>query len=119
MAIAFLSNWPRRIVAAGLLSVGACALAQTAAPKLPDAAATDPVAMGWMVGFPPPADRVIRFADGSSYRFPQLRWSFSNYAPWCPPAMSRAGSTPRCRCRAPSATTSTASASARWATTSP
>ena len=78
MRIAPFPRWPRRI-APVLLCLGACAMAQTAAPKLPDAAATDPVTLGWMMGFPPPADRVIRFADGSSYRFPQLRWSFSNY----------------------------------------
>jgi CubicO group peptidase (beta-lactamase class C family) len=35
--------------------------------------------MGWMVGSPPPADKVIRFADGSGYKFPQTRWSFSNF----------------------------------------
>ena len=55
------------------------ALAQTAPPKLPDAQASDPVTMGWMVGSPPPADKVVRFADGSAYRFPQTRWSFSNF----------------------------------------
>lgn len=52
-------------------------LAQT--PNLPSAAQTDPVALGWMVGSPPPADKVIRFADGSGYKFPQTRWSFSNF----------------------------------------
>ena len=52
-------------------------LAQT--PTLPGAAQTDPVALGWMVGSPPPADKVIRFADGSGYKFPQTRWSFSNF----------------------------------------
>jgi CubicO group peptidase (beta-lactamase class C family) len=31
------------------------------------------------VGSPPPADKVIRFADGSGYKFPQTRWSFSNF----------------------------------------
>lgn len=55
------------------------ALAQTAPPRLPDAQASDPVTMGWMVGSPPPADKVVRFADGSAYRFPQTRWSFSNF----------------------------------------
>lgn len=45
-------------------------------PNLPTAAQTDPVALGWMVGSPPPADKVIRFADGSGYKFPQTRWSF-------------------------------------------
>jgi hypothetical protein len=66
------------LAAAALLALGLCAAAQTP-PKFPDAIASDPVAMGWMMGFPPPPDRVIRFADGSHYAFPQLRWSFSNY----------------------------------------
>ena len=45
---------------------------------IPDAHASDPARLGWMAGSPPPADRVIRFADGSAYEFPQIRWSFSN-----------------------------------------
>ena len=69
----------RCLLPLGLLPLCAGVLAQTAAPKFPDAQASDPVTMGWMAGFPPPPDRLIRFADGSSYRFPQLRWSFSNY----------------------------------------
>ena len=32
----------------------------------------------WMSGFPPEKQRVVRFADGSYYAWPQLRWSFSN-----------------------------------------
>jgi len=70
---------PLRNTAIGLsLSVAATGLwAQT--PNLPTAAQTDPVAMGWMVGSPPPVDKVIRFADGSGYKFPQTRWSFSNF----------------------------------------
>jgi len=43
-----------------------------------DATASDPVTMGWMIGAPPPPDKLIRFADGSWFRFPQTRWSFSN-----------------------------------------
>jgi CubicO group peptidase (beta-lactamase class C family)/catechol 2,3-dioxygenase-like lactoylglutathione lyase family enzyme len=50
-----------------------------AAPAFPDARASDPVTLGWMVGSPPPADRTIAFDDGSYYRFPQLRWSFSHW----------------------------------------
>ncbi len=46
---------------------------------IPDAHASDPARLGWMQGSPPPADRVIRFADGSAYQFPQMRWSFSNF----------------------------------------
>jgi CubicO group peptidase (beta-lactamase class C family) len=70
---------PRKLLPLALLALSACALAQTPAPKFPDAQASDPVTMGWMVGSPPPPDRVIRFANGSFYSFPQLRWSFSNY----------------------------------------
>ncbi|CAN5909477.1 serine hydrolase [soil metagenome] len=56
------------------------ALSQSAAPPVfPDAQASDPITMGWMKGSPPPADKLIRFADGSSLRFPQTRWSFSNF----------------------------------------
>jgi CubicO group peptidase (beta-lactamase class C family) len=59
------------------VTAGAAA-AQTLAP-FPDAAATDPLAMGWMVGSPPPPERQIRFSDGSFMRFPQTRWSFSHW----------------------------------------
>jgi CubicO group peptidase (beta-lactamase class C family) len=46
--------------------------------NFPNAQATDPVALGWMRGAPPPADKLIAYADSSFYKFPQLRWSFSN-----------------------------------------
>jgi hypothetical protein len=39
---------------------------------------SDPAKLGWMVGSPPPKDKLILKDDGSSYRFPQLRWTFSN-----------------------------------------
>jgi CubicO group peptidase (beta-lactamase class C family) len=42
------------------------------------AAASDPAALQWMVGAPPPRDRLIRFADSSFTRFPQTRWAFSH-----------------------------------------
>lgn len=35
--------------------------------------------MGWMVGAPPPPDRIVRFADGSYFQFPAMRWSVSNF----------------------------------------
>ncbi len=43
-----------------------------------DAAASDPVALQWMVGSPPPADKLIQFADGSAFKFPRTRWTYSN-----------------------------------------
>lgn len=37
--------------------------------------ASDPVAMGWMQGSPPPNDKLLTFADGSFFTFPAMRWS--------------------------------------------
>jgi CubicO group peptidase (beta-lactamase class C family) len=54
-------------------------LAAAIAADVPDAAQSDPVALGWMVGSPPPPDKTIRVADGSFYKFPQLRWSFGHW----------------------------------------
>jgi len=76
------------------MALATAAAAQTAAPKLPDAQASDPAALGWMVGSPPPPDKVIRFADGSGYRFPQLRWSFSNYRQLVPTSVVPRGAGP-------------------------
>jgi CubicO group peptidase (beta-lactamase class C family) len=51
----------------------------TAASQTPQTAAeTDPQALGWMQGFPPPQDKTIAFANGSFRSFPQLRWAWSN-----------------------------------------
>jgi CubicO group peptidase (beta-lactamase class C family) len=35
-------------------------------------------AADWMAGFPPPADKILRFADGSFYEWPKFRWSFNH-----------------------------------------
>ena len=48
-------------------------------PSLPDAAASDPARLGWMVGAPPPPDKLLRFEDGSYFRFPAMRWSVSHF----------------------------------------
>jgi hypothetical protein len=41
-------------------------------------AVDDPLELGWMAGSPPPHDKQIRFADGSYYAWPQMRWSFNH-----------------------------------------
>jgi len=86
-------SW-RHFLSAAMAAVTTAAVAQTAPPKLPDAQASDPAALGWMVGSPPSADKVIRFADGSGYRFPQLRWSFSNYRQLVPTSVVPRGAGP-------------------------
>ncbi|MFJ2362423.1 serine hydrolase domain-containing protein [Pseudomonas sp. NPDC087697] len=55
------------------------AASTTCAAEIPDATASDPAKLGWMVGSPPPANRIIRFEDGSYFKFPALRWSVSNF----------------------------------------
>ncbi|OOV91514.1 6-aminohexanoate hydrolase [Pseudomonas sp. MF4836] len=69
---------PRRTPA---LLLGLCASIAGAAdqPVFPDAAASDPAKLGWMVGSPPPAERTVRFEDGSYFQFPAMRWSVSNF----------------------------------------
>ena len=61
---------------------------------IPDAHASDPARLGWMAGSPPPADRVIRFADDSAYAFPQMRWSFSNFRQLVPTRVVSRGTGP-------------------------
>ena len=63
-------------------------------PHALDAHASDPVTMGWMVGAPPPPDKLIRFSDGSWLRFPQTRWSFSNIRQLIPTKMVARGDGP-------------------------
>ncbi|CEJ10490.1 6-aminohexanoate-dimer hydrolase [bacterium YEK0313] len=73
-------------LAAGLIACGlAPAFAQTA-PTFPSAADSDPNRLGIMRGFPPPADRTVRFGDGSGYRFPATRWAFSHMRELVPTA---------------------------------
>jgi CubicO group peptidase (beta-lactamase class C family) len=77
-------------IALSLFLIAASASAQ---PPL-DARSSDPVAMGWMTGTPPPADKTIRFADGSSARFPQTRWAFSNIRQLVPTRVVARGNQP-------------------------
>lgn len=59
-----------------------------------DAAATDPRALGTMQGFPPDAEKTIRFSDGSGWRFPNTRWSFSHQRELVPTVNVWRGGTP-------------------------
>jgi len=52
--------------------------------KYPDAVQSDPVKIGWMIGSPPPTDRIPRFDDGSFFQFPALRWSVAHMRQFMP-----------------------------------
>ncbi len=43
-----------------------------------DGVTSDPVAMGWMVGAPPPPEKRILAGRADHMRFPMIRWSYSN-----------------------------------------
>jgi CubicO group peptidase (beta-lactamase class C family) len=43
-----------------------------------DGVASDPIALGWMQGSPPPDDKLIRFEDDDTLSFPKIRWSLSH-----------------------------------------
>jgi CubicO group peptidase (beta-lactamase class C family) len=64
-------------------------------PKL-DAISSDPATMQWMVGSPPPPDRLIRFADSSFTRFPRTRWSFTHMRQLIPTSVVAREDAPVC-----------------------
>ncbi len=68
-----------RLVILALAGMAAQVTWAQAPAKLPDATASDPVALGWMQGFPPLPDKTVRIADGSNWKFPQIRWAFSHF----------------------------------------
>ena len=62
--------------------------------KLLDAVTSDPATMGWMRGFPPPADKLIDPKLGNHMRFPMTRWSFSHMREFVPTARVSRGQGP-------------------------
>jgi hypothetical protein len=45
---------------------------------------SDPKAMGWMQGFPPPPDKLITQPDSNYFSFPKLRWSVCHLREFLP-----------------------------------
>ena len=66
------------------LTLAGTAVAQTK-PAL-SAAASDPKVMGWMQGFPPPAEKAVRFTDSDYFAFPKLRWTVCHFRELMPTA---------------------------------
>jgi len=74
----------RGVATSALLGLGALAampnLALAQEPTTMTAAQSDPVTLGWMVGAPPPPDKIIRFSeDGAYFSFPKLRWTVCHF----------------------------------------
>ena len=68
-----------------LAGVLALVLGTSAAAQTPlTAAQSDPRALGWMQGFPPPADKIITQPDSVYFSFPKLRWSVCHLREFLP-----------------------------------
>lgn len=61
------------------------------------AQASNPKTMGWMQGFPPPPDKIIRYtADNTFFTFPKLRWTVCHFRQLMPTvAVARGSATMR------------------------
>jgi CubicO group peptidase (beta-lactamase class C family) len=62
--------------------------------EYPDAGASDPDALGWMQGSPPPQAKLIRFQDDRFLEFPQIRWTLSHMRELAPTAAVWRGNAP-------------------------
>lgn len=79
-----ISEGLRRLMAGAILATAVSAammpsLSQAQEDKSMSAEASDPAKLGWMVGSPPPADKIIRFSDPDYFSFPKLRWTVCNF----------------------------------------
>ena len=79
---------------AAFVATGASAQIQQLPPVVLSPAETDPIAMGWVQGSPPPPEKVIQFEDGSFGRFLQTRWAFAHYRELFPTARVTRGTGP-------------------------
>ena len=77
------------VMAAALL-LGGSAMAQQPSQPL-DARASNPKALGWMQGSPPPAGKTIRFTDPDYFTFPKLRWTVCHFRELMPSTSVNSG----------------------------
>jgi CubicO group peptidase (beta-lactamase class C family) len=81
-----MSPSPTNLIAAAAcvamaLSISPDAKAQSAPLSAQE---SDPNVMGWMQGFPPPADKMITQPDSVYFSFPKLRWSVCHLREFLP-----------------------------------
>ena len=71
------------------LTAGGAAMAQDKTPL--SAKASTPDTLGWMQGFPPAADKMIRFTDPDYFAFPKLRWTVCHFRELMPTVVVQRG----------------------------
>jgi len=77
------SSRPGRLVASFFLALAGTCSAAAETPPL-TAAQSDPRAIGWMEGFPPPPDKLITQPDSNYFSFPKLRWTVCHLREFLP-----------------------------------
>lgn len=70
-----------KVVHAGLMAL---LLTNPVAAETLSAEDSDPRRLGWMVGFPPPPDKLISQPDSDYFSFPKLRWSVCHLREFLP-----------------------------------
>lgn len=69
-----------RLVAATAIILATLPLPATSmAQQAMTAEDSDPARLGWMLGSPPPADKIIRFSDPDYFTFPKMRWTVCHF----------------------------------------
>ncbi len=71
-------------LAIGIAMMLGSATGASAPPATLSAKESDPRAMGWMEGFPPPEDKIITQPDSVYFSFPKLRWSVCHLREFLP-----------------------------------
>ena len=68
----------RSLLVSAALLLAACTPQPGTAQAL-SAEESDPNTLGWMQGFPPPADKLIMQPDSNFFSFPKLRWTVCHF----------------------------------------
>lgn len=95
---------PRAVALCLAVLLAGLGLPAAAQESPPSAEASDPVALGWMQGFPPPPERIIGQPDADYFSFPKLRWTVCHFRELLPTRrVSRGLGAPRALAEAPDA----------------
>ena len=67
------------VIFAGTLAAALPTAVQAQEKAMMSADQSDPKKLEWMVGSPPPADKIIRMTDSDYFGFPKLRWTVCHF----------------------------------------
>ncbi|QGT79407.1 serine hydrolase [Guyparkeria halophila] len=70
-----MSRFSCRLAGLAVLALALLPASLPANERVISAEASDPQTMGWMEGFPPPADKLVMQPESDFFGFPKLRWT--------------------------------------------